>query len=222
MGSGFDFGIVLRDPNWILVGLWGTLKLSVISIAVSLPLGLPIALLRMSAVRPLAVVITLYLDLMRTVPTIVLLFWVYFALPLLVHVNFGPFGAAAITLILQYSAFFAEIFRGGIGSLERGQWEAAKAIGMNFRQQLFKIILPQAVRRMVPPFFHHVIDLIKTTSIASTISFAELLFEGSRTAADTYRPIEAFSIVGAIYFIVLFGMSLGVGRIEARIKQANT
>jgi polar amino acid transport system permease protein len=221
MAASFDFGVVLRDPSWILLGLWGTFKLCLISLTVALPLGLPIALLRMSAFRPLAVAMTLYLDLMRTVPTIVLLFWVYFALPLLVNVNFGPLGAAALTLILQYSAFFAEIFRGGIASLERGQWEAAKALGMTFPQQLRKVILPQAIRRMVPPFFHHVIDLIKTTSIASTIAFAELVFEGSRTAADTYRPIEAFTIVGAIYFVILFGMSIGVGRIEARLKLAD-
>ncbi len=217
MNNPFDFGVILRDPIWIWIGLLGTFKLCVVSLAAALPLGLPIALLRMSPIRALSVAMTLYIDLMRTVPTIVLLFWIYFAFPLLVHLNFGAFEAAAICLILQYSAFFAEIFRGGIASLERGQWEAAKALGMTASQQLKKVILPQAIRRMVPPFFHHTVDLIKTTSIASTIAFSELLFEGSRAAADTYRPIEAFTIVGIIYFVFLYVMSFGIVRIEARL-----
>ena len=221
MAPTFDFAVVLRNTGWIWLGLAGTFKLVLVSLSIALPLGLPIALLRMSRSRIVAWLSTAYLDLLRTVPTIVLLFWIYFALPLIFNAQFSAFEAAALTLILQYSAFFAEIFRGGIASVERGQWEAARAIGMSYRQQMKEIVLPQAVRRMIPPFFNHTIDMIKTTSIASTISFSELLFEGTRVSADTYRPIETFTVVAAIYFLILFGASLGVRRLEARLKLAD-
>lgn len=216
----FDFGVVLRDLDWVWRGLANTALLVVISLVVSLPLGLPIALWRMSRFGLLSLTAKLYLDLMRTVPTVVLLFWVYFALPLIVSIRMGPIEAAAATLILQYSAYFAEIFRGGIQSIERGQWEAARALGMTRMQQLRKIILPQATRRMISPIFNHVIELVKTTSIASSISFAELVFEGNRMAAETFRPVEVFTVVAVVYFVILFSMGLIVRRLEDHLHVA--
>ena len=107
----------------------------------------------------------------RTTPPLVQLFWFFFALPILINVEMTPFVAAAITFSIQSSAFFAEVFRGGIVSIERGQWEAARAIGMNERQLMRRVVLPQSVRRMFPAFMERSIELMKTTTLVATICF---------------------------------------------------
>jgi polar amino acid transport system permease protein len=217
----WDFGIVLRHPEWLVRGLLGTLWLTLASLAFALPLGLVVAVLRLSRRRALALPAALFVDLLRNTPSLVLFFWTFFALPLLAGIKLDPFGAGVIALSLQYSALFGEIFRGGILSVERGQWEGARSIGMTYWPIMRWVVLPQAVRRMLPAFFSHIIDLVKTTSLAASISYADLLYEAARVSADTYRPIETFTVAAAVYFVVLFTASRLVERVELRLAVAD-
>ena len=126
----------------------------------------------------------------------------------------SAFTSVAIGLGLHTAAYFGEIFRGGIISIDRGQWEAAKAIGMDRNRTLTRVILPQAVKRMIPAFLERAIELMKTTTLVSTISYSDLLFQANSIAQSTYRSLEVFSVAAALYFIVIFACSIGVRRIE--------
>ena len=131
-----------------------------------------------------------------------------------------PFHAAILTFSLQSSAFFAEVFRGGVQSIEAGQWEAAKALGMNRREMLRRIILPQAVKRMIPAFLERSIELMKTTTLVSTIAYADLLYQANDIAQRTYRTIEVLSIAAMLYFIVIFACSIATRRVEKYLARS--
>jgi polar amino acid transport system permease protein len=129
----------------------------------------------------------------------------------------SPFVAAVVTFSIQSAAFFAEVFRAGIQSIERGQWEGALAIGMSRRQALNRIVLPQAVTRMIPAFLERSIELMKTTTLVATIAYADLLYEANAIAQKTYRPLETFTTAALIYFVVIFAFSLLARRLERRL-----
>ena len=148
----WDFSSVLNNLDLLALGLVNTLKITGISIFFGVIIGLFLALCRLSSFKPLRLVATFIIEFFRTTPPLVQLFWFFFALPILIDVRMTPFIAAVVTFSIQSSAFFAEIFRGGIQSIDKGQWEGAKAIGMSYRQSLLRIILPQAVKRMIPAF----------------------------------------------------------------------
>ncbi|MEN9764045.1 MAG: hypothetical protein RI906_3871, partial [Pseudomonadota bacterium] len=149
---------------------------------------------------------------------LVQLFWFFFALPILVRVEMTPYLAAVLTFSIQSAAFFAEVFRAGIVSVERGQWEAARAIGMRGAQVLQRVVLPQAVRRMVPAFFERAIELMKTTTLVATVSYADLLFQANEVSQKTFRPLEVFTVTALMYFAVIFAASRVLARLEARLN----
>ena len=117
----------------------------------------------------------------------------------------------------QAAAFFAEVFRGGIVSIERGQWEGARAIGMSESQVMRRVILPQAVKRMIPAFMERAIELMKTTTLVATVSYADLLFQANELAQKTFRPLEVFTVTALIYFIFIFCVSVLAHRLERRL-----
>src|SRR5579872_7402939 len=160
----WDFSPVLANADLLLQGLLNTFRVTVVALAIGLALGLTLALLRLSPRRLLAWPAGFVIEVFRTTPPLVQLFWFFFALPLLLGIEMPPYLAAVVTFSIQSSAFFAEIFRGGIESIARGQWEAARAIGMSHRQSLRRIVLPQAVTRMIPSFMERSIELMKTTT----------------------------------------------------------
>ena len=127
--------------------------------------------------------------------------------PFLWDPNWPPTIAAVVTFSIQSSAFFAEIFRGGILSIDKGQWEGAKAIGMTYPQSLRRIILPQAIKRMIPAFMERSIELLKTTTLVSTVAYADLMFQANEVAQKTFRPLEVYTIVALIYFVLIFSVS---------------
>jgi len=180
-------------------------------------LGLVLALLRLSPRRWLAWPAGFVIEVFRTAPPLVQLFWFFFALPLLIGIEMSPYLAAVVTFSIQSSAFFAEIFRAGIESIERGQWEAARAIGMSPSQSLRRIVLPQAITRMIPSFMERSIELMKTTTLVATIAYADLLYNANAIAQKTYRPLETFTAAAAIYFLVIFAFSLLARRVERRL-----
>lgn len=213
----WDFSAVVENSGLLWQGLLGTLAITGTALAFGLPLGLILALSRLSPRRWLAWPAGFVIEFFRTTPPLVQLFWFFFALPILMDIQMTPYLAAAITFSIQSSAFFAEVFRAGIVSIERGQWEAAQAIGMQRSQAMRRIILPQAVKRMIPAFTERSIELMKTTTLVATVSYADLLYQANELAQKTFRPIEVFTATAVIYFVVIFGLSLCVQALERRL-----
>ena len=212
-----DFMPVLRHMDEVAWGGLATLRLTFCCLLIAVPVGLLLAILRLSKVRVLVVASIVYIDFFRTAASIVLLFWFFFALPLLIAVDFDTFTAALLAIGLQGAAYYAEVFRGGIVSIKRGQWEAARAIGMTPRMTMQYIILPQAVRRMLPVFFTRTTLLLKTTTLASAIAYPDMVYAAFRLASETYRPIETFTVIGFIFFIVIFTAGRLVALLEHRL-----
>jgi len=213
----WNFEPVLANAGVLAQGLANTLKVTGTALAFGVPLGLALALLRLSPRRWLSLPAGFVIEFFRTTPPLVQLFWFFFALPILIHVEMTPFVASALTFSIQSSAFFAEVFRGGIVSIERGQWEGARAIGMTQALAMRRVILPQAVRRMIPAFMERSIELMKTTTLVATVSYADLLFQANELAQKTFRPLEVFTATALIYFGVIFAASLLVHRVERRL-----
>lgn len=220
MAYQWDFSVVWRNSHLLLWGLVGTLKVTAAALALGLPLGLTVALLRLSRARAVSLPAGVFVEFFRSTPPLVQLFWCFFALPILIGVRIDSFQAAVMTLSLQSSAFFAEVFRGGIVSVERGQWEAARAVGMTYSQLMRRVVLPQAVKRMIPAFLERAIELMKTTTLVATVAYADLLFEASDIAQKTFRPLEVFTAAAAIYFIVIFAASRVVQVSERRLARS--
>lgn len=188
---------------------------------ITIPLGAALGIVRLLQKPVISAIAVGFIDFFRTAPLLVLIFWFYYAFPVLAGLDLDPFAAAALAVGLQFSAFFAELFRGGIASIARGQREAAMALGMPYTTAMRYIILPQAVRRSIPVFFALSIDLLKATSVAASIAYAELTYNASRIAADTFRPIETFMIVAVLYLIVIVPVSQAVRRLETVFAAAH-
>lgn len=212
----WDFAAVFRHRELLLEGAAGTFRLAGMALAIAIPLGLLVALLRLSRLPVISWIAVLFTDLFRTSPSIVLIYWFFFAFPLLAGIDFGNFAAASLALGLQAGAYMSEVFRGGIQSIKPGQWQAAKALGMGLGPTLRWIILPQAIRRMIPVFFTRVAELFKTTSLAAVISYGEVVQMAQRTASETFRPIETFTVVALFFFTVIFTASRLVRLAERR------
>ena len=215
----WDFSVVARHLPLLLEGLAQTLRLSLTAIAGGLAIGLVLALMRLSGRRWLAWPAIAVIEFFRATPPLVHLFWVFYALPILIGVNLSPFAAAVLALSVQSGAFFAEVYRAGIVSVERGQWEGARAIGMRPTQVMRRVVLPLALRRMVPPFVERAFELVKTTALAATLAYGELLYQAMVAVSRSYRPLEIYSAVAVIFFLVLFGASLVMRRIEDRLRR---
>ena len=216
----WNFQAVLANSDLLLLGLLNTLKVTGLALLFGVPLGLALALLRLSTVRPHSAAAAFVIEFFRTTPPLVQLFWFFFALPILVDVRMTPFIAAVVTFSIQSSAFFAEIFRGGILSIDRGQWEGARAIGMSYGQSLRRVILPQAVKRMIPAFMERSIELMKTTTLVSTVAYADLMFQANDLAQKTFRPLEVYTVVAVMYFILIFAFSQLSILVEHRLARS--
>jgi len=213
----WDFAPVWAHADLLLLGLLNTLRITGTALAFGIPLGLALALLRLAPSRWAAWPAGFVIEFFRTTPPLVQLFWFFFALPILMRIEMTPFMAAAMTFSIQSAAFFAEVFRGGIASIERGQHEGARALGMSGGQTMRRVILPQAVKRMIPAFMERAIELMKTTTLVATVSYADLLFQANELAQKTFRPLEVFTVVALMYFTVIFGASLLAHRLERRL-----
>ncbi|MDE2791394.1 MAG: amino acid ABC transporter permease [Paracoccaceae bacterium] len=216
----WNFLAVLADADLLLQGLVNTLKVTFLALLFGIPLGLVLSLCRLARARFLSMPAAFIVEFFRTTPPLVQLFWFFFALPILIDVRMTPYIAAIVTFSIQSAAFFAEIFRGGIQSIDRGQWEGAQAIGMNHWQSLRRIILPQAVKRMIPAFMERSIELLKTTTLVSTVAYTDLMFQANDLAQKTFRPLEVYTVVAVMYFVVIFVFSQLSIRVEYRLARS--
>lgn len=217
MGYEWDFSVVFRHYDLLLSGFGNTLKVTGFALALGIPIGLGLSLLRLSQRRAVNLPVGVLIEFFRTTPPLVQLFWFFFALPILIGLRIDPFEAAVMTFAIQSSAFFAEVFRGGVISVEHGQWEAGFALGMRRSELMRRIILPQAVKRMIPAFLERAIELMKTTTLVAAISYADLLYQANNIAQETYRPLEVFTIAAAMYFLAIWPASLLVRGLERRL-----
>jgi polar amino acid transport system permease protein len=216
----WSFAPVLGSFDLLLLGLINTLKVTGLSLSLGVPIGLVLALMRLSPTRLISMVAAFIIEFFRTTPPLVQLFWFFFAFPILFGINMTPFTAAIVTFAIQSSAFFAEIFRSGIQSIDFGQWEGAKAIGMTRKQSLRRVILPQAVTRMIPAFMERSIELLKTTTLVSTIAYTDLMYQANAIAQTTFRPLETYTVIALIYFVMIFSFSQLSIMVEHRLAKS--
>ena len=208
--------------RWLLVtGLGVTVLYTVASILAGLVIGLGVGLMRLSRSWFVNAPLIAYIEAFRCTPLLVQIIWFYYAFPVLVGLDIPAAVAGFLVLSLYTGAFYAEIFRGGVLSIERGQWDAARAIGMRRRQVLRTVILPQAIKRMIPPFMNQSIIQLKNTSLVSTIAVSDLLYQGTLITSATYRPLETYTTVAVIYFAVLFPLTLAAQAVEHRLQRSD-
>jgi polar amino acid transport system permease protein len=216
----WDFDFLQRYIPLLWKGTLVTLAYTAGTILLGLLIGLLLGLARLSRSRLLNIPLVALIEAFRCTPLLVQIVWFYYALPVLLHIQIPAVAAATMTLSLYTGVFYAEIFRGGIVSIERGQWDAARALGLGRWAMMRHVILPQAVRRMVPPFMNQSITQLKNTSLVSTIAVPDLLYQGTLITADTYRPLEVYTVVALIYFALLFPATRLVQAYEARLARA--
>ena len=220
-GYAWDFSFLWAYRWLILTGLGVTIAYTVGTILIGLVIGLVTGLLRLSRNPMITAPLVAYVEIFRCTPLLVQIVWFYYALPVVLGIDIPAHVAAVLVLSLYTGAFYAEIIRGGVNSIERGQWDAARAIGMRRRQVMRHVILPQAVKRMIPPFMNQSIIQLKNTSLVSTIAVADLLYQGTIITAATYRPLEVYTMVAIIYFLVLFPLTLAAQQVERRLARAD-
>ncbi len=219
MGYEWSFGFLLRYTHLFLVGIATTLAYTIGTVLLGLLIGLVLGMARLSKSRLVNAPLVAFIEVFRCTPLLVQIVWFYYALPVILGIQIPATVAAVLVLSLYTGAFYAEIFRGGIVSIEPGQWDAARALGLRWRHVMRCVVLPQAVRRMVPPFMNQSIIQLKNTSLISTIAVPDLLYQGSLITADTYRPLEVYTVVALIYFALLFPATRLVQWWEGRLAR---
>jgi polar amino acid transport system permease protein len=215
----WDFGSVFGHLDLLLVGLLGTVKIALISIVLGVVVGALLAAMRLSPKRWLRAPATAFVEFYRNTPPIVHFFWFFYALPILIGLSLDPYAAAVLALSTQSGAFYAEVFRGGVLSIERGQWEGARSLGMTNAQALRRVVVPQALRRMIAPFIERSFELTKTTALASTLAYAELLYQAQQVNSITFRPMEVYTTIAVMYFLLLFTASTLARIAERRLAR---
>ncbi|WP_422031927.1 amino acid ABC transporter permease [Reyranella sp.] len=215
----WDFASVLENTDALLVGAAGTLRIFAICLVLGLSLGLIVGLGRYSRNRWLHIPATIFVEFFRNTPVLVQILWFYFALPILLPFQISPLAAASLGISLNSAAFSAEIYRGGIQSIETGQWDGARALGMRWGQAMRRIILPQALKRMLPALTNRAIEIFKMSTLASAVAYVELLQQGKLIASLNYNPIEAYTAVAVIFFVFLWPLVQFSYFLERRLRR---
>jgi polar amino acid transport system permease protein len=192
-------------------------SLSVTAMVLSVTLGLAVALLGMAKARPLRWINRIHVELFRAIPILVLILWVFYGLPVVLDIRLDVFVAAVIAIALCDSAFEAEIFRAGIQSVERGQREAAMALGLKPWHRMRFVILPQAIRRVLPPMANQFIYVVKMSSLASVIGYQELTRKANELVVTVFRPLEIYTILILEYLVLILLISAAVRWLERRL-----
>jgi His/Glu/Gln/Arg/opine family amino acid ABC transporter permease subunit len=216
----FDWSVVW-DNRWRFVeGCEVTVMLTAATMALALPGGLLLALLRLSPIRIVSSATAGFVEFFRATPLILQIYWVFYVLPAAFDITLSEFTTALVGLTLNVSAFNSETFRAGILSIRRGQWNAALALGMTKAQVLRKIILPQAVLRILPALASTWVSLFKDTSLVSIIAVADLSYVSLKIRSETYRVLEVLTAMAALYCLMGYPQAKLVDWIHRRLKVA--
>ncbi len=217
MGYSFRFDVAFANLGYIVQGIYITLGVTILSILMGLGIGLIVGILRLSRHRYISLPMMAYIEFFRNIPALVKLIWVYYMVPILMGIELSAFTSATLALGIAAGAFFAEIYRAGIEDVDRGHIEAAQSLGMSDVYTMVHIILPQAVRKMLPAFANNFISFLKFSSLVSVLGVADLTYRTQVVSATTFRPLELFTILAVIYFVLCFILSQLVRLLEKRM-----
>ncbi|MBI9102667.1 MAG: amino acid ABC transporter permease [Spirochaetales bacterium] len=207
---------LLESAQYILQGCTVTLKLFFITFLFSIPLGALGAMGKTSRFKVIKVIMEVYTSVVRGTPLLLQIFFVYYGLPILIPgLRFERFSAAALTFVLNYGAYFTEIFRGGIQSIDKGQYEASRVLGMNYAQTMMRIVLPQTVKRVLPPVANEAITLVKDTALIVVLGIGDILRNSKEIVARDFT-ISPFLIAAVIYLVMNYGVVLLFKKLEKR------
>lgn len=205
---------ILEYMPLLMEGLGVTLLIFALTLVFSLPLGLPIALGEECRFKPLAYLCRIYVFIFRGTPLMLQLFFFYFFFPIVLDIRMAALPTAILTFILNYAAYFAEIYRGGFKSIDRGQHEAAQALGISKRQTMFDIILPQTMKAILPPVFNEVITLVKDTALVMAIGGINDMMRMANSIVNRTSQITPLVVAGCIYLVLTFVLTMIANRLE--------
>lgn len=212
--------LLVKYGSSFMNGLGTTLLLAFISVALGCVLGAVIAVMRLGRSKVLHTIATAYTEIIRDTPLLLQLYFFYFMLPqMLPQAKLSKFTCIAVALIFNSAAYMSEIFRSGIQSIDRGQTEAARSLGLSSFQTLMRIILPQAFKNILPALCNEFVAITKETSLASTFYVGDLMTQYQTISGKTYLVLEPLIIIGIIYFVLTFTMSKLVAMLERRLKE---
>ncbi|HCN87586.1 MAG TPA: amino acid ABC transporter permease [Oxalobacteraceae bacterium] len=226
MFANFDFDVIQRSWVYLFqIGMVFTLKLTGLAMVGGTVIGTLLAMMRLSSIKPISLVATAYVNLIRSVPLVLVIFWFYFLVPYIgawvigasEPVSVGAFSSSLITFILFEAAYYCEIMRAGIQSIPRGQVWAGQALGMNYWQTMAHIVLPQAFRNMIPVLLTQTIVLFQDVSLVYVLSITDFVGAASKIAQRDGRLVEMYLFVAVVYFVLCFGLSLLVKKLQQRV-----
>jgi len=212
----FDWSVVGAHRDALAAATGTTVLLTVATMAIAVPCGIVVAALRLYAWTPVRAVATAYVELFRNLPLILVVYWAFYVLPIATGLGLSPFATGLAALALNVTAYNAETFRAGIGSIRRGQLEAAMALGMSRAQALRRIVLPLAVRRILPVLASTWVSLFKDTSLVSVIAVSELAYVAMQIRAQTFRVLEMLTAMAAVYWLLGYPQAKLVDWIQRR------
>ena len=213
-----NFELIEQAIPLLLAGAGVTVQITALSVLIGIIIGLFVGVARISTYRIIHLIAAVYVDFLRGTPLLVQIFLVYFALPVVTGQRIDPFVAAIAACSINSSAYVAEIFRAGIQSIDTGQMEAGRSLGMSWMQTMRYIIVPQAARRVIPPLGNEFIALLKDSSLVSVIGFEELTRRGQLIIARTYASLEIWLCVAIIYLVMTVSISRFIAWLERRYK----
>jgi glutamate/aspartate transport system permease protein len=226
MDSGFDFGVIQRSLSYLFKeGMTFTVTLTLLAMTGGIVFGTLLAMMRLASIKPMSVLAGGYVNLMRSIPLVLVIFWFFFLVPYIGAwilrqpnpIKVGAFWSALITFTMFEAAYYCEIMRAGIQSIPRGQVWSSYALGLNYWQTMAQIVLPQAFRNMLPVLLTQTVILFQDTSLVYVISATDFLGAASKIANRDYRLIEMYTFVAVVYFVISYGLSTLVKRLQDRI-----
>ena len=225
--SNYEWGWYILNPNnvegltnlkFLISGITTTIYISVISIILAMIIGLVVALPSLSNNKFLSYFNITYVEIVRAIPLLVLILWIYYGLPIVSGISFSPFVSGIIALTISESAFQAEIFRAGINSIHKGQHEVAGSLGMDFWKKMRLVILPQAIKVVLPALGNQFVYVLKMSSLVSIIGIADLTRKANELVTTTYRPLEIYTFLILEYLVLILLVSFFVRRFEKKLK----
>ncbi len=205
--------------KFLLSGLTTTIYISIISIVISILIGLLVAIPSLSKNKFLTYLNIGYVEIVRAIPLLVLILWIYYGLPIMTGISFSPFVSGIIALSISESAFQAEIFRAGINSIKKAQWEAGSSLGLGFFRKLRFVILPQAVKNILPAIGNQFVYVLKMSSLVSIIGIGDLTRKANELVVTTYRPLEIYTFLILEYLVLILVVSYLVRKLEKKLQK---
>ena len=208
----------LTNLKFLLSGLTTTIYISVVSIIISAVIGFIVAIPSLAKNKFLTYINIGYVEIVRAIPLLVLILWIYYGLPIMTGISFSPFVSGIIALSISESAFQAEIFRAGINSIKKAQWEAGSSLGLNFFKRLRLVIFPQAIKNILPALGNQFVYVLKMSSLVSIIGIGDLTRKANELVVSTYRPLEIYTFLILEYLVLILIVSYFVRKLEKKLR----